>query len=174
MYLCNEVRSDVVEITRCVLHFLSNHCSIIDNMMNISLIANCVLAVMAVIAGVVSWFEFRSHKQKENNKLLSQLNQRYISNQDIQTVVRYLREIDPDNIAPRPYQTELFLRFFEELGVYLRHNNLPKDDVVNFFGFYLTQMYESDRGKQLLARINNEEKEWVYLNDYKRKVKFPY
>lgn len=146
-------------------------------MINPSLIANyanCVIAIMAIIAGVVSWFEFRSHKQKENNKLLSQLNQRYISNQDIQTVVRYLREIDPDNTSPRPYQTELFLRFFEELGVYLRNNNLPAKDVDHFFGFYLKRIYECERGKQLLAKINNEEKDWEYLNDYKEKVKFPY
>ena len=52
-------------------------------------IADCVLAIMAIIAGLVSWFEYRSHKQKENNKLLSQLNKRYIENQDIQTVVKY-------------------------------------------------------------------------------------
>lgn len=37
-------------------------------------IADCVLVVMTIIAGVVSWFEYRIHKQKENNKLLSQLN----------------------------------------------------------------------------------------------------
>lgn len=36
----------------------------------ISLIANCILATMAIIAGAVSWFEYKSHKQKENNKLL--------------------------------------------------------------------------------------------------------
>ena len=32
-------------------------------------IADCVLAFMAIIAGVVSWFEYRSHKEKENKTL---------------------------------------------------------------------------------------------------------
>ncbi len=82
--------------------------------------------------------------------------------------------IDPDDVKPRPYQTELFLRFFEELGVYLRNDNLPKDDVINFFGFYLEQIYKTERGKQLLAEIDNEEREWNYLKDYKEKVGFPY
>lgn len=143
-------------------------------MISISNIADCVLAIMAIIAGVVSWFEYRSHKQKENNKLLSQLNKRYISNEHIQAVVKYLRKIDADDSKPKPYQTELFLRFFEELGVYLRNNNLPKEDVVNFFGYYLDRMYETDRGKDLLAQIENEERGWKYLNEYKAKVKFPY
>ena len=135
-------------------------------------ISNCVVAIMAIVAGVVSWIEYNSHKQKENNKLLSQLNKRYLGNKDIQTVVRYLRKIDADSKVPRPYQTELFLRFFEELGVYLRNNNLPKDDVVNFFGFYLEMMYITERGKKLLAEIDNEEKKWKYLNEYKARVNF--
>ena len=130
---------------------------------------------MAIIAGLVSWFEYRSHKQKENNKLLSQLNKRYIENQDIQTVVKYLRKIDADKeTTPSPYQTELFLRFFEELGVYLRNNSLPQDDVVNFFGYYLERMYKTDIGKELLAQIGNEERNWKYLNEYKARVNFLY
>lgn len=137
-------------------------------------IADCVLAFMAIIAGVVSWFEYRSHKEKENNKLLSQLNKRYINNHDIQIVVKYLRIFDADDTKPKPYQTELFLRFFEELGVYLRNNNLPKDDVVNFFGYYLERMYKTDRGKELLAQIGNEERTWKYLNEYKARVNFLY
>ena len=129
---------------------------------------------MAIVAGIISWKEYKSRKQKENNKLLSQLNRRYINNEDIQTVIRFLWVIDPDDVKPRPYQTELFLRFFEELGVYLRNDNLPKDDVINFFGFYLEQIYKTERGKQLLAEIDNEEREWNYLKDYKEKVGFPY
>lgn len=65
-------------------------------MATISIISNCILAIMAIVAGVVSWFEYQSYKRKENNKLLSQLNRRYTGNDDIQTVVRYLREIEPD------------------------------------------------------------------------------
>ena len=140
----------------------------------ISMVAECILAIMAIIAGVVSWFEYRSYKQKENNKLLSQLNKRYLNSKDIQTVVRYLRDIDADDTKPNPYQTELFLRFFEELGVYLRNNDKLKDDFDNFFGYYLKQIYIKDRGKELLEAINNEEEGWEYLKEYKTKVGFPY
>ena len=138
----------------------------------LSVISNCILAVMAIVAGVVSYYEYNSHKQKENNKLLSQLNRRYLNDKDIQAVVRYLREIDPSDDEPKTYQTELFLRFFEELGVYMRDDNLPKEDVVNFFGFYLEQLYKTERGKRLLEPLNGEEKHWPYLNDYKDKAGF--
>ena len=144
-------------------------------MTSISNITDCVLALMAIIAGIVSWFEYRSHKQKENNKLLSQLNRRYINSEDIQIVVRYLRDIDADDKKPRPYQTELLLRFFEELGVYLRYDGKHLvDDFKNFFNHYLKRMYETDRGKQLLEEINNEEQGWKYLNEYKERVGFTY
>ena len=135
-------------------------------------ISNSILAIMAIIAGVFSYIEYRKHVEKENNKLLSQLNRRYLNNEDIQTVVRYLREIDADTKVPRPYQTELFLRFFEELGVYMKNYNLPKNDVKIFFEFYLKQLYTTGRGKELLASINHDEKKWGYLNIYKANTDF--
>ena len=89
-------------------------------------IASCILALMAIVAAIFSWIELQSHKEKENNKLLSQLNRRYIGNEDIQAVVKYLRDFEADDAKPTSYQVELFLRFFEELGVYMRKDNLPK------------------------------------------------
>ena len=43
-------------------------------MRDLGIIADCVLALMAIIAAAFSWIELQSHKEKENNKLLSQLN----------------------------------------------------------------------------------------------------
>ncbi len=58
--------------------------------MMVGSIAEWILAIMAIVAGIISWKEYKSRKQKENNKLLSQLNRRYINNEDIQTVIRFL------------------------------------------------------------------------------------
>lgn len=140
----------------------------------ISAVANSIMAVMAIVACAVSYYQYRKHKVQVNDKLLSQLNRRYVGNSDIQAVVKYLREIDASNEVPNAYQTELFLRFFEELGVYLRNDSLPVGDVKNFFNFYLKQMYATERGRSLLKHINNEELGWSYLNDYKKKVGFEY
>ena len=138
--------------------------------MELSSIFDLGILLVAVLAFVLSIIELRSYKQKENNKLLSQLNTRYLNNQDMQAVVRYLREIDPSKEKPSPYQTELFLRFFEELGVYLRHNDQLLLDFYIFFNHYFIRLYESEKGKGLLQEINNEDEQLVYLGGYKRKM----
>lgn len=143
-------------------------------MEKVSITSDDILAFMAVFACVVSYITYLFHEKKENIKLLSQLNERYLDSEDIQMVVRYLREIDADTKVPRPYQTELFLRFFEELGLYMKKYKLPKEDIKNFFEFYLERLYTTERGKELLANIAHDEKEWELLNIYKEKTEFKY
>lgn len=137
-------------------------------------IADWLLVIMAIIAACFSWMEIQSHKDKENNKLLSQLNKRYMSSEGIQKVVRYLRKYDAESEKPSSYEIELFLRFFEELGVYMRKDNLPKEDVRNFFNYYFEQFYTTEKGKELREQINNEDKELTYLADYKKKLGLDY
>ncbi len=120
-------------------------------------IIDLLILIVALAAFILSLFELHSYKQKETNKLLSQLNQRYLESNDLQTVVKYLREIKPDDIEPSEYQIELFLRFFEELNVYLRHGNLKPDDVKTFFNFYFDRLYHTERGQKLLKKIYHEE-----------------
>lgn len=135
-------------------------------------IIDLLILIVAFSAFVLSLIELRSYKQKESNKLLSQLNKRYLNSKDMQMVVKYLREIDPDDTEPSAYQVELFLRFFEELNVYLRHDNLKTDDVETFFNFYLDRLYHSERGRKLLEKIDHQDKDLEYLNDYKNKIEF--
>lgn len=136
--------------------------------MKTSDIIDLSILLVALLAFILSIVELRSYKQKENNKLLSQLNKRYLANDNMQAVVKYLREIKPSDEKPSPYQTELFLRFFEELGVYLRHNNQLLLDFYIFFNYYYKQLYESKKGKELLNEINHEDEDLEYLNDYKK------
>ena len=135
-------------------------------------IINLLILIVALAAFILSIRELWSYKQKENNKLLSQLNNRYLENKDMQAVVKYLRDIDPTNEEPSAYQVELFLRFFEELNVYLRHGNLKPDDVITFFNFYFDRLYHTERGKNLLKKINHEDEKLDYLNGYKDKIGF--
>lgn len=135
-------------------------------------ILDLLILIVAFLAFVLSLIELRNYKQKETNKLLSQLNKRYLDSNDVQAVVKYLREIDPDDAEPSAYQVELFLRFFEELNVYLRHDNLKTDDVKTFFNFYLDRLYHSERGQKLLEKINHQDKDLEYLNNYKNKIRF--
>ena len=134
-------------------------------------VINLLIFIVALSAFILSIIELKNYKQKENNKLLSQLNKRYIENFDVQLVVKYLREIQPSNVIPSAYQIELFLRFFEELGVYLRNDSLEKEDVENFFGYYFERFEKSDRGKVLKEIINHEDEKLEYLEIYKNKTK---
>lgn len=130
------------------------------------------LLFIAIVAVVISIIELRSYKAKENNKLLSQLNKRYVDNVDIQVVVKYLRVIEPSDVEPDAYQVELFLRFFEELGVYLKTKSIKKDDVKEFFGYYFIRYETSDRGMLLKAKIKNEDTDNLlpYLKEYREQM----
>ena len=143
-------------------------------MLLLNCIFNGILAIMAIVAAIFSWKEIQSHKEKESNKLLSQLNRRYLGSESIQNVVRYLREFDASNKKPTSYEIELFLRFFEELGVYMRKDNLPVEDVRNFFNYYLERFYMTERGEELQKQIKNGDKQLSYLKDYKEKLGLEY
>ena len=125
------------------------------------------LLIVAIIAACISYKEWYSHKTKEYNKLLSQLNERYINNKDIQTVVKYLRYTEPSDSQPNAYQIDLFLRFFEELGVYLGNNSIEKEDVENFFNYYLNRFFTTNRGKLLQQRSEYKKEDLPYLETYK-------
>lgn len=133
---------------------------------------NLGILIVAVVAAIISYKELCSHKNKEDNKLLSQLNMRYINNKDIQAVVKYLREIEPSDTEPDAYQIEIFLRFFEELGLYLKTNSLKMEDVSVFFGYYFNRYETTERGKKLKARIKHQdtEKYLPYLNEYRKQM----
>lgn len=117
-----------------------------------------------------SFYEYFGYKNKETNKLLSQLNKRYVENENVQKVVKYLRQIEPDKEPPSVYQIELFLRFFEELGLYLDKKSIKPEEVDSFFGYYLKELYQSVKGKELLKKLNKEEEGWKHLNICKEKL----
>ncbi len=139
--------------------------------MNDSLFIQAGLLFVTTVTVVISIIEIHVHKRKEDRKLFSQINERYINNKDVQTVVKYLREIDPDDTIPSSYQIELFLRFFEEIGLYLKTNSIKAKDVYCFFDHYFDQFENTPKGKELAVKIKQNHKSWKYLNVYRDKMK---
>lgn len=135
-----------------------------------SILINLGLLIVAIIAVVVSIIQLRNHNNKENNKLLSQLNNRYLGSKEVQKVVKYLRNIEPLNVVPEAYEIELFLRFFEESGMYLNTKSIKKEDVKQFFDYYFEQFDKCPKGEILKEIIKNEDKEWPYLNLYRKEM----
>ena len=125
--------------------------------MDVKLLFELTTVIIALFALLYTRKEYVAKKRTEYHKLLSQLNKRYICNEDMQDVVRYLRDKAPSDTEPSLYQLEVFLRFFEELGLYMKADSIKAEDVDRFFGFYLRQLYSSSRGKALLEQLGEEE-----------------
>ncbi len=68
------------------------------------------------------------------------------------------------------YQLEVFLRFFEELGLYMKTDSLKAKDVDKFFGYYLRQLYTTPNGRLLLDEFGEEEKDLDLLQIVKEKL----
>ena len=119
-----------------------------------------------VVTIIVSWYEYHLHKDRERSKVFSKLNKRYLENKDVQAVVKYLSQTGPVQEAPDDYQIELFLRFFEELGVYLKSKSLEPQPVEQLFGYYLYEIFTSDKGKTLLKVCDYKDEEWPYLVEF--------
>ena len=139
-------------------------------MESIRLILEFVTVIVALFTLWNAWKKYSAHNITEYHKLFSQLNKRYESSEDMQDVVRYLRNKEPSDKRPSLYQLEVFLRFFEELGLYMRTESVEAEDVDRFFGFYLRQLYSSSRGKQLLIQLDDEEKELELLQFVKAQL----
>lgn len=136
----------------------------------IKLIVEIITVVFAGIAVWQAWKAYISHKDTEYNKLCSQLNRRYEQNENMQAVVKYLRDKEPIGYEPSLYQVEVFLRFFEELGLYLRTGSIKAGDVDTFFGYYLKQLYTTTKGKALLGQLGEEEKQLTLLQIVKQNL----
>ena len=131
-------------------------------------VCEAIMAVAAVLALIVSWYQYQLHKDRERSKVFSSLNMRYLKSEAVQTVVRYLSKTGQKQNTPDDYRTELFLRFFEEVGVYLKSKSLEPQPVEQLFGYYLYEIYTSDKGRELLKACDYHDSEWPYLVTFKQ------
>ena len=127
-----------------------------------------IAVVVAVIGLIVSWYQYQLHKDRERSKVFSSLNKRYLKSEDVQAVVKYLSKTGQKQNTPDDYRTELFLRFFEEVGVYLKSKSLEPQPVEQLFGYYLYEIYTSDKGRELLKACDYHDSDWPYLVTFKQ------
>ena len=131
-------------------------------------VCEAIMAGAAVIALIVSWYQYRLHRDRERSKMFSSLNKRYLKSEDVQAVVKYLSKTGQKQNTPDDYRTELFLRFFEEVGVYLKSKSLEPQPVEQLFGYYLYEIYTSDKGRDLLKACDYHDSDWPYLVTFKQ------
>lgn len=129
-----------------------------------------ITAATAVFAVIFSWFQYSLYKKRERSKIFSQLNERYLANKDVQLVVKNLSKTGFTTEAPTDYQTELFLRFFEEVGVYLKSRSIKPKPVEQLFGYYLKEIFTSAKGIELLKACKYKDSDWKYLIYFKNSM----
>lgn len=129
--------------------------------------AEYITAITAIVTVCVTWKQYSLHKDRERSKVFSKLNEQYLKDENVQYVVKYLSKTGPEITKPDDYQTELFLRFFEEIGVYLKSGSIEPKPVEQLFGYYLYEIFTSDKGKELLEVCSYKGSEWEYLEEFK-------
>ena len=126
-------------------------------------------AGVGFLAVILSWYQYKLYKHRECSKVFSSLNVRYLESEDVQVVVKYLSKTGRQATKiPDDYRTELFLRFFEEVGVYLESESLEPKPVEQLFGYYLYEIFTSEKGKELLKACDYHDSQWEYLVKFKK------
>lgn len=134
-----------------------------------SIIVSFVTTLMTIIAAwIFPYREFKREKRRRENEQLSRFNKWFLTNPDIQTVVKYLRDDEPSDEEPTTYQVEIFMRFFEEIGLYLKYDSIRAKDIYVFFGYYVIKLTQQscERAQILCKKIK--------LEDYIQNTHFRY
>lgn len=127
--------------------------------------------ITALFAIVVAFFEYKQLKGRRKSELFSELNKRYLADEkNIQPVIRYLSHLHPNAPVPEGYQIELFLRFFEEIDVYLKEEALDEETTYHLFAYYCLEIFKPEF-ISLLEGINFQEEEWPLLSDFLERMK---
>lgn len=125
----------------------------------------------ALFAIIVAFFEYKQLKGRRKSELFSELNKRYLADEkNIQPVIRYLSHLHPNAPVPEGYQIELFLRFFEEIDVYLKEEALDEETTYHLFAYYCLEIFEPE-WNHLLESIIFRQEEWPLLSDFLERMK---
>lgn len=115
----------------------------------IRLIADCTV----IGAVIFTYVQYRQYKKKEKADILAHFNERYSNDENIKAVVEYLmgeKQNDPTN-----YQKEMFLRFFEELQIFIEVKSLDPQLVYDTFAYYALEAYK--KGTDFYSELNPNE-----------------
>ena len=116
--------------------FMSDYCYGI----NWGSVADFITCALAILAFILSYKEYRNHKKRERISILTQLSERYATDSNISSVVKYLEDLEENEEntkLPDVHQIEMFMRFFEEIFCLIKANSLKENIVYYMFGHYV-------------------------------------
>lgn len=134
----------------------------------LTLFSVSLTAFIAVKAFIYTKKEYSLHIEKERSQILSDFNKRYCTDKNIEAVVKYLIDDNPDKIkAPTTYQKELFMRFFEELEYAVMQKALDEEVVFDMFAYYAIKAY--DLRDKFIEKT--EERYWLRFIEFIKRMK---
>lgn len=156
--------------------------STIDCEVNWGSIADWSTALFTFCALGLSIWEYRKYKKRERVNILTQLNIRFTTDQDIIYVIRYLEELEDNNEkkmgVPNIHQLEMYMRFFEEICCLLRSKALKRNIVYYMFGHYVIVF--ADNKDKWPYELEYDKGYWQLFRDFvdimrkARKELYPY
>ena len=131
-------------------------------------VADWSIAFFALCAFGLSIYEYKKHKKRERVNNLAQLNVRYTTDQDINSVVKYLETIEDnkeDTIEfPNIHQLEMFMRFFEEICCLINSKALKRNIVYYMFGHYV--IIFADNKEKWPSELEYDKGYWQLFRDF--------
>ena len=113
-------------------------------MEKVGILFTCIQTLIAVLAAIIAFLEYRKHVEQNRYAVLSEYNSRYCNDKNIEVVVKYLiwfleghgskNETEPKK--PTIYEKEMFMRFFEELQLQIENDRIGEGKVEDFFAYY--------------------------------------
>lgn len=129
---------------------------------------HCFTIVFSFCTIVFAIVEYTRKLDSDRNQLMMDYNKRFITNSEIQSVIRFLQRFDgqktiPEAVAEKPGKSEIFLfaRFFEELQVSRKVYGFDEKTVCRLYAYYAIEAYH----KKLIDNVDDDES-WRVFRDF--------
>ena len=139
---------------------------------NLGSVAELLTCFLAIFAFTISYKEYRNHKKRERISILTQLSERYASDPNISSVVRYLEDLEDKKINSNPpdiHQIELFMRFFEEVSCLMNAKSVKDNIVYYMFGHYV--LLFADNIDKFPKELEYDKGFWILFRRFVERMK---
>lgn len=114
----------------------------------ISTVSSMGTFLIALCAFILAYREYNLHKIQQKIDVLSKLNERYSTDENIQDVIKWMLSVaetdeNGEIIGVKKHEKdvethkkEMFMRFFEELYLHIQADRVNEEDAYNLFAYY--------------------------------------
>lgn len=120
--------------------------------------------ILATILGTIAAIPtYQINITEKRNRVFARMNKVFVKDENIQAVIRFMN--NGERKEPSINELELFLRFFEELDVYVKAGDIDKKVVYLLFYYYCNQLIHAPEYQYLREKMDFNLENWKYLKD---------